>query len=133
MAEATDGFPTQSEARGGVPRLVDMAGVDRDIFTSTDEPELEFDDDGTELSSAKEVELWDNSADDVGSDDTTGNYAQVFLPAAFHLCCVRHLLGAAQQLLVASFVSWLRKTGRWQTLMEFINISSMKRKPVFIN
>ncbi|XP_070190826.1 rho GTPase-activating protein 8-like isoform X3 [Littorina saxatilis] len=57
MAEATDGFPTQSEARGGVPRLVDMAGVDRDIFTSTDEPELEFDDDGTELSSAKEAEL----------------------------------------------------------------------------
>ena len=31
-----------------------MAGVDRDLFTSTDEPELEFDDDGTELSSAKE-------------------------------------------------------------------------------
>jgi hypothetical protein len=31
-----------------------MAGVERDYFASTDEPELEFDDDGTELSSAKE-------------------------------------------------------------------------------
>lgn len=32
-----------------------MAGSD--IFTSTEEPEFEFDDDGTELSSAKEGKL----------------------------------------------------------------------------
>ncbi|XP_076444974.1 rho GTPase-activating protein 8-like isoform X3 [Babylonia areolata] len=60
MAEAADGAATQSGASGGAGgalRLADMAGVDRDLFTSTDEPELEFDDDGTELSSAKEAEL----------------------------------------------------------------------------
>lgn len=43
---------------GTPPRLAEMAGVDRDLFTSTDEPELEFDDDGTELSSAKEGRVY---------------------------------------------------------------------------
>ncbi|KAK7483278.1 hypothetical protein BaRGS_00025445 [Batillaria attramentaria] len=76
MADAADGNvsePAKMEAAGGAtgaPRLADMAGVSRDYFTSTDEPELEFDDDGTELSSAKEVELWDNTADEVSSDDS---------------------------------------------------------------
>lgn len=39
---------------GAVPRLSEMAGVDSGLFTSTDEPELEFDEGGLELSSAKE-------------------------------------------------------------------------------
>ncbi|KAL8559494.1 hypothetical protein ACOMHN_037158 [Nucella lapillus] len=70
MAEAADGTATQAGASGGaggVLRLSDMAGVDRDLFTSTDEPELEFDDDGTELSSAKEAELDEQL--DQGDDD----------------------------------------------------------------
>ena len=41
--------------RGG--GLAEMAGVERELFASTDEPELEFDEDGTELSSSKEGEL----------------------------------------------------------------------------
>ncbi|XP_046545805.1 uncharacterized protein LOC124255898 [Haliotis rubra] len=35
----------------------DAAGVDPELFMNTDEPELEFDVDGTELSSTKEAEL----------------------------------------------------------------------------
>lgn len=47
-------FFSGGAGRGPRLTLAEMAGVERDYFASTDEPELEFDDDGTELSSAKE-------------------------------------------------------------------------------
>ncbi|XP_025099861.1 rho GTPase-activating protein 8-like isoform X3 [Pomacea canaliculata] len=65
---------------GAVPRLSEMAGVDSGLFTSTDEPELEFDEGGLELSSAKEAELDEQLDRGIEEDgDESHNYT-VHLP-----------------------------------------------------